>query len=134
MAYTIKRRKTLTEQLILESNDSNEKLVIDININLDSALKEFTKRFRSVEVAMINIQKGINEDDYTTLGMLVLNLFTIVFGEENTKKICDFYTDNYTEMLEDVLPFITNVIKPKFDDVVKARKEKSKFKLKELKR
>lgn len=58
------------------------------------------------------------------LGETIVYLFTILFGEENTKKIVAFFEDEYDEMFSAILPFINKEIIPKMREIAQAESEK----------
>lgn len=127
--YKIKRDKKFKEQLEVE-NDNGEKLTLDVEITLDKQLNEFTKNWRNLEVMNINVQQG--KLDYMQMGDAVISIMGVVFGENDAKKLIDFYNCNYIELIQDILPFIAGVIKPQFDKVIKEHTKRNKQALKEL--
>lgn len=127
--YKIKRDKKFKEQLEVE-NDNGEKLTLDVEITLDKQLNEFTKNWRNLEVMNINVQQG--KLDYMQMGNAVISIMGVVFGENDAKKLIDFYNCNYIELIQDILPFIVGVIKPQFDKVIKEHTKRNKQALKEL--
>ena len=101
--YKIKRDKKFKEQLEVE-NDNGEKLTLDVEITLDKQLNEFTKNWRNLEVMNINVQQG--KVDYMQMGNAVISIMGVVFGENDAKKLIDFYNCNYIELIQDILQFI----------------------------
>lgn len=127
--YKVKRKQKFVEQFQVENPDG-ETLTLDVEIALDKQFNDFQKNFRSMEVANIEIQKG--SFDYKKLGYAVIGLMNVIFGEKNTEKLIAFYGANYIELIQDVMPFIVNVIKPQFEKEMKQRRKENKMKLREL--
>lgn len=127
--YKVKRKQKFTETFQVE-NPNGETLTLDVEIALDKQFNDFFKNFRSMEVANIEIEKG--SFDYKKLGHAVMGVMNVVFGESNAEKLINFYGANYIELIEDVMPFITEVVKPQFEKEVKQRKKDNKAKLRQL--
>ena len=95
--YKIERIKKYTLQLAL-----NDEV---LNIKLDG-LKQF-KKYLEAQERLLDIQhkmeimsKNAPEDKnldemITLLGDTIIYMFTVLFGEENTQKIVDFFEGNY---------------------------------------
>jgi Ser/Thr protein kinase RdoA (MazF antagonist) len=58
----------------------------------------------------------MTEEKVEALGVAILNVFSVIFGDDQTKQLIDFYDGAYTEMLADVAPFINDVIAPKVSE------------------
>lgn len=119
--YKIERIKKYTVQLAL-----NDEV---LNIKLDG-LKQF-KKYLEAQERLLDIQhkmeimsKRTPEDKtldemITLLGETIIYMFTVLFGEENTQKIVDFFEGNYDEMMTAVMPFITKEVIPTLKAVAK---------------
>lgn len=119
--YKIERNKKYTLQLAL-----NDEV---LNIKLDG-LKQF-KKYLEAQERLLDIQhkmeimsKNAPEDKnldemITLLGDTIIYMFTVLFGEENTQKIVDFFEGNYDEMMTAVMPFITKEVIPTLKAVAK---------------
>ncbi len=124
MAYKIKRKKRIKEEL--ELCDENGVKVDSILIDFD--IDEKSKAFNAARNEVIKIEmafKEAEEKDLETLqinyGDALLKLFEVIFGYEGAKKIVDFYDNRWVEMTEEVIPFIQNVFMP---ELTKRNKEK----------
>ena len=80
------------------------------------------------------VQAGISEPEvlqnaYTILGTATADMIESVFGAEDTRKILEFYEENYVEMSKEVMPFISGVVIPKVEAIAKQNKKEllSKF-------
>lgn len=129
--YQIKRRKTFTEELNFSSPNGKE-LTINVELSLDTQLREFESKYRSIQILNNHVNAGTAT--YSQLGQGVIDLFEVVFGKVNTQKIITFYTGNYIEMIQDIMPFITDVVKPEFDRQKEESIKKARKTIKDLKR
>lgn len=119
--YKIERNKKYTVQLAL-----NEEV---LNIKLDG-LKQY-KKYLEAQERLLDIQhkmeimsKGTPEDKtldemITLLGETIIYMFTVLFGEDNTQKIVDFFEGNYDEMMTAIMPFIIKEVIPTLKAVAK---------------
>ena len=108
-------RNHIYEELCFEDGDKTLNLNVDINV--DSILSAYTKAQYAIAKASKDAKEAANEKDVDkaqdAIGNAILGLFTIVFGEDQTKQITEFYDGRTLEMLGDVIPFITDVVEPK---------------------
>lgn len=115
--YQIKRNHIVEE---LEIEDNGKKLQINVDINVDSMLKAYNNAQYKIAQASINAKKAAEDKDIEraeeAMGTAVLGLFEVIFGEEQTKKIVDFYDNKALEMLGDIAPFISEVVSPRFKE------------------
>lgn len=131
MAYQAKRSKKVIEEF--ELVDENNKVVERLHVELDTGSVVEKIRQKYVNLTRVHrdiqhIQAGINSEDevlnaYTLLGTATVDLIESVFGEEDTEKILKFYENDYTEMSVEVIPFITQVVMPKLNEMVKQNKQ-----------
>lgn len=129
--YQIKRKKLFTEQLKISNPDGKE-LIIDVELSLDTQLREFESKYRNIEIINSHINAGTAT--YSQLGQGVIDLMEVVFGKLNTQKLISFYTGNYIEMIQDIMPFITDVVKPEFDKQKQESIKRAKKAIRDLKR
>lgn len=127
MAYKIVRNH-IVEQLEIEDNGKTLNLAVDINV--DSILKQFITAQYGIAKAGEDAKKATNEKDYAkaeeAMGNAVLSLFEIVFGKEQTRQIIEFYDDHTIEMLNDIAPFITEVVTPRVTEAQQKIEERYK--------
>lgn len=119
--YKIERNKKYTVQLAL-----NDEV---LNIKLDG-LKQY-KKYLEAQERLLDIQHKMEimskrtpedktlEEMITLLGETIIYMFTVLFGEDNTQKIVDFFEGNYDEMMTAVMPFITKEVIPTLKAVAK---------------
>lgn len=123
--HELKRSHKIKEELKIGDE------IITINLDADSITREFRKRQIEIvhaEKAVRQLQKdGIDklkiDDALGIYGEAIISLFNLIFGDENTIKIIDFYEDNYIEMSQEVIPYINNVIYPQIQNVAQKQKE-----------
>lgn len=71
------------------------------------------KRIRALQVAQIEAQKQPDDAKTAAIGSVVIDLFALIFGKQNTENILAFYGKNYDIMLMDIFPYIRDEIIPK---------------------
>lgn len=133
MAYQVTRSKRITETL--ELTDANGIVVNSINVNLDA--DAVCTAFRKKQIAIIDAERRLKDVQrkgsqadldaaYEAYGDAMLNIFELIFGDEGTKKILEFYENNYVEMGLQIVPFIREIVIPKLDDALKSHKRQMK--------
>ena len=123
--YKIKRTSHFTDMLELEDGENTLQIPVEIEID------KIVQRYRALEVELMRAQKALKEKGQTAqmlerIGQTVVDIFTLLFGEENTGKILSFYDGNHIEMLGDVYPYILQVIVPKLKAAALERKQQYK--------
>lgn len=116
MPYEIKKKPRLKDTLTLTDDDKGVKVTVDIDLDLYAVSKEFRQRW----VAYLDVQKAIKKaeksDDvlqaYEEYGRAFWGIMAVVFGAESAKEILSFFSDDFTEAAEQILPFIYNVVIP----------------------
>lgn len=118
MAYQAKRSRHYVEQMELVDECGNVQHTLTVDLDPGSVAENLSKKY----VELVNIQRKsqeISTDDpeqmkeaYSTLGNAVLSMIEAVFGDENTEVIKNFYGNHYTEMVTEIMPFITDVVVP----------------------
>lgn len=129
--YQIKRRKLFTEQLKISNPDGKE-LIINVELSLDTQMREFESKYRNIEI--INSHVNAGTATYSQLGQGIIDLMEVIFGKTNAQNIINFYTGNYIEMIQDIMPFITEVVKPEFDKQKQESIKRTKKTIRDLKR
>lgn len=131
MAYQAKRSKKVIEEF--ELVDENNKVVECLQVDLSAP--GLTEKIRQKYVALVNVQQevqAINASNNTQeevmqactlLGTAVVDLIEAVFGREDAEKIVAFYEDGYSEMVVEVLPFISEVVLPRLNEIRKEQKK-----------
>lgn len=128
MAYKLERAKRIVKEFELAGE------VITINLSADDIIKEFTKTQNDIIRADIELKKaqaeGVSVENMNQrvamYGKSIIAMFRLIFGEETTEKILNFYENNYTEVIEMVFPFIQDEIIPEINALVEDRRKKNK--------
>lgn len=129
MAYQVTRSKRITETLELTDEKGNVVESIDVNLDADAVCTAFRKKQTEVIDAERRLKEtrknGVETDlecAYEAYGNAVIAIFELIFGEDGTKKLLEFFEDNYIEMGIQVVPFINAVIVPKINETLRNRK------------
>ncbi len=122
--YQIQRKNRIKEQLQLCHANGEIACTLDVDINVDRMTAQISKAYDQLGKAQNELMKDrTSEKLIEEYGKSVVLVLTAIFGEDGCKKILDFYEDNYTECLLDILPFVSGEIMPKIREASKARKE-----------
>ena len=112
--YQIKRNHIVED---LEIEDNGKILTLNVDLNVDTILHQYNQAQYKIAQASENAKKAANEKDLASaeeaMGNAVLGLFEVIFSEDQTKQIIDFYGDKPLEMLGDIAPFISEVVAPR---------------------
>lgn len=87
------------------------------------------KKYIQAQERLLDIQKKLEAYEreqketpvelMTLLGDTIVYIFQLLFGEDNTKKIVEFFEGEYDEMFSALLPFITKELIPKIKETAK---------------
>ncbi len=130
MAYKIKRKRIIKEELQLCDENGNKVDSIFIDFDVDSKYKAFNAARNEVikiELAFKEAKTQELEELQVNYGDALIKMFEVLFGKENTEKIIAFYEERYVEMAEEILPFIHEVFLPEL-------KKKNNANLEDLKK
>ena len=111
MAYQIKKLQKIVEDIELLNDDNS----VALTIHVDIVPENIARKFNVTQVKLVEAQKKVKAKDDSALeeyGEAIIAMFEIVFGEENTAKILEYFEGKYTDMAIQLMPFITNVIQP----------------------
>ncbi len=123
MAYQARRSSVLTEDIELINKDNEVEKVLHIEFDADRMAREFNVARNGIIRAQKEVKEGKTTDAYTAFGNAAIEMFKVVFGEENTLAILEFYENNYVEMVSELMPFITDVAAPAVQQAVDAKKQ-----------
>lgn len=110
--YIAKRRKKVIATFALADEDGNIVKQYDINCDPDTRLIEYNKAKNKIIAAEQLINAEPDEKNYAVYGQAVVDMLGIFFGAEAVTEILAFFEGNYSEMLLEILPFITDEIEP----------------------
>lgn len=131
MAYQIKRNKSATEEL--ELVDETGKVAKTILIRLDRAgiIQDINRKVidlvhADAAVKAASATKKEPEqmtEAYKNLESAALTIMRVIFGDEDAQAILDFYGGNVFEMMNEVTPFLMQVVIPKMREIAKEAKK-----------
>lgn len=119
---TIRTTGPITDDVELV-NAAGDRLEIHFSFTPSGPL---AKKVREMQVALVHAKQTPSEDTETVVGQIVLQLFDMVFGAENTQKILAFYAGQYEPMGIDLLPYIRDNVVPACQQFVKSARAKAK--------
>ncbi len=115
MAYQIKRLSKINETLELVGDDNTVAHTLVVSFTVDDLARDINKAKNDVIRAQQAIKNVTDEkfaDAQETMGDAIISLFSLIFGEEQTKTLIEFYKNAYTEMFAAVFPFLDSCIFP----------------------
>lgn len=121
MAYQITRKAKISETLELYRADGSLAETIKVDLDIDLMGGRVNKARENMAIAQLELEK--DKRNIEAFGRAVLSLFNVIFGEDGTRRIVDFYDGKEGEMLLDLFPFINNVIMPQVEAASAARKQ-----------
>ena len=113
----IRRKSKVKETFHITDNDGRE-LTVESILDPGEALPSWNRARNSIIRA-----QAAKQPDFEALGRAILDVFAVFFGEEGAMKILDFYGGNYTDMMEDVFPYINTILLPKLEAESAKRRE-----------
>ena len=113
----IRRKNKVKETFHITDNDDRE-LTVESVLDPGEALPAWNRAKNSI----IRAQTA-KQPDFEALGQAIVDTFAVFFGEEGAAKILDFYDGNYTDMMEDVFPYIESILLPKLEAESAKRRE-----------
>ena len=127
MAYQIKRAAHIIDEIQL--GDNGKQMTVKVDLQVERILRDYNAAWARIGAAQGKIQdlqeKGENIDDAAAaVGAAILALFSLLFGEEQTRQIMDFYDGAYLEMMADFVPYISEKIVPKVQEAQTALADK----------
>ncbi len=121
--YKITREKVLKEQLEIDG------VVFDVDFNVTKMANDLMKNYSHIGVLEAEIKttdvKEVSKQ-YEKLGLAFKQLLNIIFGEEQTNKMLLMYEDDYASLMNDLIPFINDIIIPKVKEVSEEKQRKIK--------
>lgn len=123
----IQRKQTIEDELIIENSKGEEALRLPVKLHVDAILADYNRQRKLLGEFQYKVAEDpMSEEALTALGMCIVSFFKLIFGEEGGEKLLDFYENRYTEMLEDVAPYVVEVIQPQIDAAMRQRAERYK--------
>lgn len=119
--YTITQRKTLHKQLAIIPANSTEQMIFNVDIVPEKMAGKFGELCWKIQQ-----ETAKKEPSSEAIGEAIVELFTIVFGKEQTETMVKLYEDNYLDLLVDVTPFLIEEIKPAIVEASKSKRDELK--------
>lgn len=125
MAYKIKRKNVLCEELVIEAASGRPELRLPVEMTIDQTLAQFNRLRRMLGEFQAEAEKDpSSETTAAKLGTVIVAFFELIFGSAGCKRLLEYYDNAYTEMLEDVSPFVVDVIIPQMNLAMAERAER----------
>lgn len=94
---------------------------VHVSISLDDLLGKYNETINALKSAEAAVQPN-NETFMEKYGQIVMRLLRLIFGD-NADVILAHYDGRYLEMLENIIPYITNTIGPELRKLSRQRME-----------
>lgn len=124
MAYQIKKTSRITEDIELLGESENAEKILHVEINPDGIMSNY----RKAEIQLLKTQTAAREGKSAVAveeyGKAVTALFETVFGTETTAELLTYFENKHTEMLIQLMPFITDVVRPAVAEAIKSQKSR----------
>ena len=80
--------------------------------------------FAEIQGELAELQKDESPDAAQKIGNCIVRLMLLIFGDQAAKKILTYFEDDYVEMLEQIYPYLMDVVVPELKKRSKARAKK----------
>lgn len=117
--YQINRTNHIVDEV--KMTDNGHELIVKVDLNVERIMGRYNAARHAIAAAQQNV-KDIQEMDRkeellpqatAQLGSAIVALFELIFGEEQTQRIAEFYDGDHLGMLGDFIPYLTEVVMPK---------------------
>lgn len=110
MPFKIVQRKHYRDTVDFVSDQGNQ-ISVTIDLDLATATKKYWPLYEALYKAQEDLEKDPqNQTKQEDFGKAMLNLMRFVFGDSKAHKIVEFYSGRESELVEDLLPFLCNVV------------------------
>ncbi len=132
MAYQATKSKKCVETLELIREDGKREKIIEVEITAGRLSRDLSKEYVNLirTQGKVRDMQALKEQDaesladaYEQLGAAVIAMMETVFGKEDTKAIMDFYENDYIEIVQNVMPFIINVVLPRAREIAQENRK-----------
>lgn len=125
MAYTINKAPHVQDEVTIQ--DGGKTLTVAVDIYVDDVLADIGRVRAEIAEAQARVQdlkrQEAGRDEVVAalqqLDRAAAELFTLIFGEDQTEELNRFYGGRTLSMLVDFLPYFTEVILPAVNDAQK---------------
>lgn len=129
MIYKTKRTAKITDTVELCSDDGKAVKSIEVKLDADMIGQELLKHWNTLSDLTAKLKKAQNAYDKSEFYRLVEAytstidvLFGMIFGEKNRIVIYEFFEGSYTEMVQQLVPYIFRRVLPAVRASVKEHK------------
>lgn len=118
--FTVIQPQQYIDDIKLQRADGTSE-ILHIALNLTP---QVLGRYRQLQVKLLNVQKQSSDDPSKVeeIGKIVIELFQLLFGEQNTQKLLEFYDDDFVSMCSEMFGYIQDSILPQINKVAKDKK------------
>lgn len=117
--YQINRTNHIVDEV--KMTDNGRELIVKVDLNVEKIMGRYNAARREIAAAQQNVTDIRNSDRAAELlpqataqlGSAIVALFVLIFGEEQTESIAEFYQGDHLGMLGDFIPYLTEVVMPK---------------------
>ena len=120
MAYTIKKAARIQDELTIQDDKGKADLTLSIDLYVDDILQDIDTvraKLGAAQQSVADLKKtgaetGRVSEAYGALQNVTVELFRLIFGEEQTEALINYYDGRTASALGDLLPYFINVILP----------------------
>lgn len=120
MAYTIKKASHIQDELTIQDGNGKADLTLSIDLYVDDILQDIDTvrtKLGAAQQSVADLKKtgaeaGCVSEAYGALQNATVELFRLIFGEEQTEALINYYDGRIASALGDLLPYFINVILP----------------------
>jgi hypothetical protein len=122
--YKLNRNKKIQAKFKLGNGQ-----IITVNLDAMKVMREFGPKHEALAkaekeaVAAVNAKKIDADEIFEAYGNAIFAVMDLFFGEKQRKDIVEYYENNYVEMTQFVLPYITDKLMPQVMKVLKQQRD-----------
>jgi len=109
MAFVIYRKDHFKEDL--ELHDGDNVLTLHVDLHIDKIIQEYVDAVKLIDRLQAS-KDAATEEKIKQFTDAVRDYFVLILGVDQTAQLLDFYQNSPTELLSDVMPFITGKLNP----------------------
>lgn len=130
MAYQIRKSEKITEEIKL-----GDDITINVEVNPSKIASSIIQGYNNVIRAQLALKKAGKIKKFAEtpeqaealegVGVAYIEVMTVVFGEDNTQTFIDYFDGDWVELMESVLPFITDRVIPECKKFAEEKRKKA---------
>lgn len=119
--YIVNKSGIITEELGIRYQ--GEEKIFNVSINVGEIARKFSVLYGKIVKLQEEAKKnGKDPKTLSELGDATIDLFRLIFGNENTVEILQMYENDYVTMISDLVPFIVEVVVPKIKNYSESKR------------